>query len=117
MPIKIVVPEESEMDKTSKDGSNEGSEQQEREGNKDGEDVDYSEDEENDNTNRASAMNERKQHKKDIEIKQQKKKEELELCGPRLTKKIDEFIFSISVEAGLADTNAEEFKNNGNTSG
>lgn len=29
------------------------------------------------------------------------RKEEEQLCGPRLTKKIDDFIFGVTVEAGI----------------
>ena len=34
--------------------------------------------------------------------KQTAKKEDDQLCGPRLTKKIDDFILEVSAEAGLA---------------
>ena len=53
-------------------------------------------------------MDEREDYKKSIAIKEITKKEEEDLCGPRLTKKIDDFIFSVSVEAGLADVNNAE---------
>lgn len=43
--------------------------------------------------NRASAMNERKEHKKNIIASEAVKKEEQELIGHRLTRKIDDFIF------------------------
>ena len=50
---------------------------------------------------RESAFDEREQAKNAIKQHELTKKEEEDLCGPRLTRKIDQFIFEISVEAGL----------------
>ena len=56
---------------------------------------------------RESAMDEREQLKHEIKQREATKKDEEELCGPKLMKKIDEFMFQVSVEAGLADPTEE----------
>ena len=55
--------------------------------------------------NRMDDLDERDKIKKEIKQKEQKIKEQVEMCGPRLTKKIDDFVFSLNVEAGLNDQN------------
>ena len=52
-------------------------------------------------------MDVREQLKHEMKKKEATKKDEEELCGPKLMKKIDEFMFQVSVEAGLADPNEE----------
>lgn len=71
-------------------------------------------------------MDERKEIKKAIRDKENAKKEDDQICGPRLVKKIDDFILQVSVEAGLAatddylmskeKTNQQKMLETGNTS-
>lgn len=93
--------ESDDKDFNSQNGEEDG---EEKEGEQQEDDYDFDEDEEN---KRESALDERDHYKKDLENRQVVRKEEEELCGPRLTKKIDDFIFQVSVEAGLADSNEE----------
>ena len=122
-PMRVIPAEDSENEKSSLKGSQEdGTElnkddadnDEDEDGDGDGVDIRENDvdDSDSDDNNRESAMNERKEHKKTLMIKEQIKKEEEELCGHRLTRKIDDFIFQVSVEAGLADPNDRD--NNGN---
>ena len=113
-PIKAVhmrpVAEDSEEDRRS-DGSGAGSEEEERE-----EEEEEEDDEPEPEAKRESAMDVREQLKHEMKKKEATKKDEEELCGPKLMKKIDEFMFQVSVEAGLADP-TEETKANATMNG
>ena len=100
------VAEDSEEDRHS-DRSGGGSEEEERE-----EEEEEEEDEPvPDEAKRESAMDVREQLKHEMKKKEEAKKNEEELCGPKLMRKIDDFMFQVSVEAGLADP-MEESKAN-----
>ena len=99
------VAEDSEEDRRS-EGSGGGSEEEERE-----EEEEEEEDEPEPEAKRESAMDVREQLKHEMKKKEAAKKDEEELCGPKLMKKIDDFMFQVSVEAGLANP-MEESKAN-----
>jgi len=107
----MIIAADSDQEKSSEKGSKNSSNENTAEKKEEPED---SYDESEEENNRASAMNERNNFKKNLQVKELVRKEENDLYGKRLSKKIDDFIFSVSVEAGLTDTNIEEFKNYGN---
>lgn len=96
MAMKAIPAEDSEEERGSGSGSNK------EDGEEEGED-EYEEEQAEESDHRDSALNERNKIKKDIKLREQNKKEEVELCGPHLTKKIDDFIQAINVKAGLSD--------------
>ena len=97
--MKAIPAEDSEEERGSESkgsGQGEGEEDDDEEE----EEVDEYEQEQ---AKRNSALDERAEIKKTLMLKETAKKEDDQLCGPRLTKKIDDFILQVSVEAGLAD--------------
>ena len=95
-PMRAIPAEDSEEEKGSRQsGDGNGSEEREEE--------DEELDEEESEDDRLADLDERDRIKKEINHKKHIRKEEEQLCGPRFTKKIDDFILGINVEAGIAD--------------
>ena len=100
------VAEDSEEDRHS-DRSGGSLDEEEREE----EEEEEEEEPERDEAKRESAMDVREQLKHEMKKKEAAKKDEEELCGPKLMRKIDDFMFQVSVEAGLADPTEESKAN------
>ena len=123
--MKPIPAEESDEERGSEaKGSDEG-EEKEEEQEEDVEEDEYSDED----ANRESALDERAEIKLKNKEKALTKKEDDQLCGPRFVKKIDDFIFAVSIEAGLAvtedksknfaggnGTNGQDMLQTGNTS-
>ena len=102
--MKAIQAEDSDLERGSQRSSEDNSDGNAEEGE---EELEEEEEEVVDN-NRQSPMDEREAMKKNLQQKQAIRKEEEELIGPRLVKKIDDFIFGVAVEAGMDAGNADE---------
>ena len=90
--MKSIPAEDSEEERGSNSGSQNGSnDDQDKDSNEDGDGDDKVSEDNYD----ESELDEREEFKKEIMTKNLTRKEEEQLIGPRLTKKIDDFIFGV----------------------